>query len=101
MFSTSVLLLLSNGSLAKVWAMINEVQLLAYIFYMDLYMPGNAQAFFDFLIEISEFTWFDTGDYQDQVFDKIFTAFDGPPEKKPPSEARAMRMRRIRRKRKE
>ena len=56
---SSVSLLISNGALAEVWSMVNAMQLLSFISYMDIYMPANAKAFFDFLIKISEFEFFD------------------------------------------
>jgi hypothetical protein len=41
-FLTTVAVLVSNGALSEVWGMINAIQLLSFIFYMDLYMPANA-----------------------------------------------------------
>lgn len=59
-YTTTFAMSAYTGALSHIWAMVNEMQLLAYIFYMNLYMPGNASQFFEFLIEISEFTFFDT-----------------------------------------
>jgi hypothetical protein len=58
-FLTTTAVLVSNGALSEVWGMINAIQLLSFIFYMDLYMPANAKLFFDFLIKIGEFEFVD------------------------------------------
>lgn len=74
-YTTTFVVSLYLGVLRKIWAMVNEMQLLAYIFYMNLYLPANAYAFFDFLIRISEFTLFDTSYYNEALMDKLYQAY--------------------------
>ena len=52
-------ILLLNGQLANVWGMINTLQLLSFVVYMDLFIPANTKGFLDFTVEIAEFEYFD------------------------------------------
>lgn len=74
-YASSLAVTIYTGALSQIWAMINEMQLLAYIFYMNIYIPGNAQMFFDFLIEISEFRLFDTSQYSYEFVHKLYIIY--------------------------
>lgn len=39
--------------------MVNAIQLLAYIRHMNLYMPSNAEVFFDYILELADFDLID------------------------------------------
>lgn len=39
---TTAFMLLCSGTLSELWAMINAMQLLAFVIYMKLYIPANA-----------------------------------------------------------
>jgi hypothetical protein len=67
-FLTTAGILVANGALAEIWAMINAIQILAYIFYMNLYMPANAERYFDFLMELSEFDLIDMSPVYELLF---------------------------------
>ena len=71
-FISTAGLLLMNGVLAEIWAMINAIQLLAYIYYMDLLMPANSEAFFDYLMQLSEFDFVDLTPVYELLFGWIY-----------------------------
>jgi hypothetical protein len=62
---------LITGGLSEVWGMVNSVQLLAYIRHMNLYFPSNAEAYFDFMIKVADFEYFDLRKVYDKIFDKL------------------------------
>lgn len=68
---STVVTLLITGSLSEVWGMINSVQMLAYIRHMDLYMPANTEAYFDFMLTVADFEIVDPVPVYDRVYNWV------------------------------
>jgi hypothetical protein len=64
----TLVILLLNGQLANVWGMINTLQLLSFVVYMDLFLPANTKGFLDFTVEIAEFEYFDVNPVYKALF---------------------------------
>ena len=62
-----------QGGLAEVWGSVNAMQLLSYVVYMSLMVPANAQVFLEFLIELSEFEFFDLSDVRKALFGWLYS----------------------------
>ena len=67
---TTAGLLIATSSLSEVWSSINSIQMLAYIYHMNLFLPVNAERYFRFLLEIADFQIVNT----EEIYDKMFSA---------------------------
>lgn len=47
--------LLMKASLSNLWGMINSVQVISFLALQHVYFPSNSEAFFEFIIDLSEF----------------------------------------------
>jgi len=47
--------LMMSGSLSLLWGMINALQIISHLPYFNVYMPANAQIFYTFMNNISNF----------------------------------------------
>ena len=61
-----------QGGLAEVWGAVNAMQLLSYVIYMNLMVPANARVFLEFLIELSEFEYFDLSAVYKALFGPMY-----------------------------
>ena len=66
--TTVITNLLLRSTISQIWGMINALQIIAYMTYLNVYFPANVEIFFGFIINLSEFDIFPTADILHFIF---------------------------------